>query len=241
MAVSALCGRTLRHVRDRVHSQHQRGPAAGRARRLRAGHPGGRRPPARREAGRVAQPHGVHVRGRRGPVKAAALALFAEAHARDRPADSTRASTHARRGRRRALRPDRGRDDGRLRGARARGRRRGLEQYHLPVFLYEDAATTPARRNLEDIRRGEFEGLAAKLKQPEWAPDFGPAHAASVGRRVGDRRADGAHRLQRQPRDQPARRREEDRRRPFARAPAGCGSSRPWASSWPTAASCRCR
>ena len=44
------------------------------------------------------------------------------------------------------------------------------------MFLYEDAATTPARRNLEDIRRGEFEGLAAKLKQPEWAPDFGPSH-----------------------------------------------------------------
>ena len=34
---------------------------------------------------------------------------------------------------------------------------------------------TPARRNLEDIRRGEFEGLAAKLKQADWAPDFGPA------------------------------------------------------------------
>ena len=46
---------------------------------------------------------------------------------------------------------------------------------HLPVFLYEEAATTPARRNLEDIRRGEFEGLAAKLAQAEWAPDFGPA------------------------------------------------------------------
>jgi glutamate formiminotransferase len=42
------------------------------------------------------------------------------------------------------------------------------------VFLYEEAATTPARRNLEDIRRGEFEGLAAKLQQDAWAPDFGP-------------------------------------------------------------------
>ena len=31
------------------------------------------------------------------------------------------------------------------------------------------------RRNLEDIRRGEFEGLAAKLQQPDWRPDFGPA------------------------------------------------------------------
>jgi len=45
----------------------------------------------------------------------------------------------------------------------------------LPIYLYEEAATTPARRNLEDIRRGEFEGLAAKMLKPEWAPDFGPA------------------------------------------------------------------
>jgi glutamate formiminotransferase len=42
------------------------------------------------------------------------------------------------------------------------------------VFLYEEAASSPARRNLEDIRRGEFEGLSAKMGSPEWAPDFGP-------------------------------------------------------------------
>ena len=48
-------------------------------------------------------------------------------------------------------------------------------QHQLPVFLYEEAATSPARRNLEDIRRGEFEGLPGKLQQPEWRPDFGPA------------------------------------------------------------------
>jgi len=47
--------------------------------------------------------------------------------------------------------------------------------FQVPVFLYEEAASAPARRNLEDIRRGEFEGLAAKLAQPEWRPDFGPA------------------------------------------------------------------
>src|SRR5688572_22809553 len=47
--------------------------------------------------------------------------------------------------------------------------------HQLPVYLYEEAASTPARRNLEDIRRGEFEGLAAKMAKPEWAPDFGPA------------------------------------------------------------------
>ncbi len=44
----------------------------------------------------------------------------------------------------------------------------------LPVFLYEDASTNPARKNLEDIRRGEFEGLADKMALPEWAPDYGP-------------------------------------------------------------------
>jgi glutamate formiminotransferase len=49
------------------------------------------------------------------------------------------------------------------------------ERFELPVFLYEEAATNPARRNLEDIRRGEFEGLAAKLARPEWTPDFGPS------------------------------------------------------------------
>jgi len=49
------------------------------------------------------------------------------------------------------------------------------ERFGLPVFLYEEAATRAERRNLEDIRRGEFEGLAPKLSQPQWAPDFGPA------------------------------------------------------------------
>jgi glutamate formiminotransferase len=49
------------------------------------------------------------------------------------------------------------------------------ERFQVPVFLYEEASSTPARRNLEDIRRGEFEGLAAKMTAREWAPDFGPA------------------------------------------------------------------
>jgi glutamate formiminotransferase len=49
------------------------------------------------------------------------------------------------------------------------------ERFGVPVFLYEEAATVPARRNLEDIRRGEFEGLAEKMAAPDWAPDFGPA------------------------------------------------------------------
>jgi glutamate formiminotransferase len=49
------------------------------------------------------------------------------------------------------------------------------ERFGIPIFLYEQAASRPMRTNLEDIRRGEFEGLSAKLALPEWAPDFGPA------------------------------------------------------------------
>jgi glutamate formiminotransferase / 5-formyltetrahydrofolate cyclo-ligase len=49
------------------------------------------------------------------------------------------------------------------------------ERFHVPVYLYEEASASPARKNLEDIRRGEFEGLAAKMASPGWTPDFGPA------------------------------------------------------------------
>ena len=49
------------------------------------------------------------------------------------------------------------------------------KRYSLPVYLYEEASSNPARKNLEDIRRGEFEGLAAKMTQQAWAPDYGPA------------------------------------------------------------------
>ena len=49
------------------------------------------------------------------------------------------------------------------------------EQFGVPVYLYEEASDNPLRKNLEDIRRGEFEGLAAKMVQEGWAPDFGPA------------------------------------------------------------------
>ena len=48
------------------------------------------------------------------------------------------------------------------------------DRYGLPVYLYEDAATSPDRQNLANIRKGEFEGLAAKMADPAWAPDFGP-------------------------------------------------------------------
>ena len=45
----------------------------------------------------------------------------------------------------------------------------------IPVYLYEHAASRPERRNLATVRRGEYEGLEDKLKDPAWAPDFGPA------------------------------------------------------------------
>ncbi|HVL65683.1 MAG TPA: glutamate formimidoyltransferase [Vicinamibacterales bacterium] len=63
------------------------------------------------------------------------------------------------------------------------------ERFALPVYLYEDAAQNPARRNLEDIRRGEFEGLAAKMASDGWAPDFGPAqpHATAGASVIGAR------------------------------------------------------
>ncbi len=49
------------------------------------------------------------------------------------------------------------------------------EALSIPVYLYEAAATRPERHSLADIRVGEYEALAEKLEEPEWAPDFGPA------------------------------------------------------------------
>lgn len=49
------------------------------------------------------------------------------------------------------------------------------ELYNVPVFLYEKSASAPHRENLAAIRKGEFEGMAEKIKLPEWQPDFGPA------------------------------------------------------------------
>lgn len=59
----------------------------------------------------------------------------------------------------------------------------------IPVYLYESAASRPERRNLADVRRGEYEGLAAKVTDPEWKPDFGPAafHAQAGATIIGAR------------------------------------------------------
>ena len=51
------------------------------------------------------------------------------------------------------------------------------EKYNLPVYLYAEAATSPERRDLDWIRKGEYEQLAEMIKKPERKPDFGPAEA----------------------------------------------------------------
>jgi len=64
------------------------------------------------------------------------------------------------------------------------------DKYRLPVFLYEESASAAHRRNLADIRKGQFEGMFEKLKQAEWRPDFGPpevhpsAGVTAVGARM---------------------------------------------------------
>jgi glutamate formiminotransferase len=64
------------------------------------------------------------------------------------------------------------------------------ERFNVPVYLYEEASSHPLRKNLEDIRRGEFEGLAAKMTSDGWTPDFGPsmphptAGASVIGARM---------------------------------------------------------
>ncbi|WP_289641186.1 glutamate formimidoyltransferase, partial [uncultured Muribaculum sp.] len=64
------------------------------------------------------------------------------------------------------------------------------ERYNLPVFLYEKSASAPHRENLAAVRKGEFEGMAEKIKLPEWHPDFGPAErhptagAVAIGARM---------------------------------------------------------
>jgi len=47
------------------------------------------------------------------------------------------------------------------------------EQWGVPVYLYEKSATRPERRDLANIRKGEFEGFPTKIQEPGWAPDFG--------------------------------------------------------------------
>ena len=50
---------------------------------------------------------------------------------------------------------------------------RVADELGIPIYLYEEAARTPERKNLATIRAGEYEGLAEKLKDPAWSPDYG--------------------------------------------------------------------
>ena len=68
--------------------------------------------------------------------------------------------------------------------ARRLGKRVG-EQLNIPVYLYEEAATRPERRNLEDIRRGQYESLKQEIEvNPARKPDFGPAKLTGAGATV---------------------------------------------------------
>ncbi len=64
------------------------------------------------------------------------------------------------------------------------------ERLDIPVYLYEDAASAEHRRNLADVRRGQYEGFFEKIKQMDWLPDFGPKEmnaksgAIAIGARV---------------------------------------------------------
>jgi glutamate formiminotransferase len=51
---------------------------------------------------------------------------------------------------------------------------KGLGKRGIPIFFYEEAATQPERKDLPSIRKGEYEGLVEKLKDPKWKPDEGP-------------------------------------------------------------------
>ena len=63
--------------------------------------------------------------------------------------------------------------------------KRVADELAIPVYFYEEAALRPDRRNLEDIRRGEYEGLKLAIQQdPSRAPDLGPARLGSAGATV---------------------------------------------------------
>ncbi|MDO8834670.1 MAG: glutamate formimidoyltransferase [Vicinamibacterales bacterium] len=48
------------------------------------------------------------------------------------------------------------------------------ERFQFPVYLFAESARTKVRRDIENIREGEYEGFAAKIADPAWKPDFGP-------------------------------------------------------------------
>jgi len=67
--------------------------------------------------------------------------------------------------------------------AKKLGKRVGKE-LNIPIYLYEDAATTAERKNLANIRSGEYEALEEKLKQKKWKPDFG-SNSFKIAKKTG--------------------------------------------------------
>lgn len=71
-----------------------------------------------------------------------------------------------------------------VRLAEALGKEVG-ERLAIPVYLYGEAARRPERALLSNVRRGEYEGLSERLRDPEWRPDFGPCEFTEKVRRSG--------------------------------------------------------
>ena len=101
------------------------------------------------------------------------------------------------------------------------------DELQIPSFLYEDAATRPERRNLAEVRKGQFEGMPEKLLQPDWAPDFGE-------RRIHPVSSPSAQESRSWPSTSiwppPTCRSPRRLRIPSARRPAASRPARPWAS-----------
>ena len=155
-------------------------------------------------------------------LKAATLALFECAVAYDRSPDAPGGASAARRGGRRAVRPDRRGDDGRLRGAGEGCRRhcrRALCAAGLPLrgCRHRSGTAQPRGHPARRVRRAPREDGDARLDT-----GFRPGGTPRIGRRRRHRRAHAADRLQHQPEHRPAGRRKEDCRRdpPQHRRPA---------------------
>ena len=171
-----------------------------------------RRQPARPPFGSGPQPHRADLRRPACRSRRSRLPRDRQSRRADRPGPAHRRAPAHRRHRCGAFRADPGNISMPecVQMARRLGKRVG-EELGIPVYLYEEAATRPERKNLENIRRGQYEALKEEMGvKPEREPDFGPA-ARRPGRRHGDRGAPAADRLQRLPDHRRCQHRQEDR------------------------------
>ena len=229
------------HADHRVRAERQRRPPP----RCR-GRPGRRRSPhgcssARPLVGRIAQSIGPDARRRCAVAQGGGPRVVRRRRRRHRSAKTPgRASAHRRR-RRRPLHPDRGRHDGRLRRA-GEGGRRAPSPSGLPSrsFSTRRLRTTPPARTSRTSAAVEFEGLAAKMAQPEWAPDFGPAapHPSAGASVIGARMPLIAYNINLNTDRLEVAKKIAAR---SVRAAAAFATSRPWASSSTTATLLRSR